>query len=117
MHVLSDSLRVYVLRHPVRMSKSFDGLAEVVRQEFAKDPLSGDLFVFLNRRQNALKVLFWHRGGYWIYYRRLERGRFQLPVRASGSSYELDYAELLLFLEGMKLTANDQKRVIFRPFQ
>ena len=64
------------------MRKSFDGLAEVVRSFLRRDPLSGNLFVFRNRGGQLVKMLWWDRDGLAIYYKRLERGAFQLPAQS-----------------------------------
>jgi transposase len=97
--------RIYLHRGPVDMRKSFDGLSGLVRGAFEQDPLSGDLFVFLNRRRDLVKVLYWDRDGFALWAKRLERGRFTLP---GGATQEVDRSALVLLLEGV--TA----RVLFR---
>jgi transposase len=101
---LPPTVRVYAATAAVDLRKGFDGLGCVARQSLAGDPLSGHLFVFFNRRANRVKVLFWTRGGYCIFYKRLERGRFHLPRRTEGGArLEMDIAELQLVLEGVDL--------------
>ncbi len=86
------------------MRKSFSGLAGIVRQHLSEDPLSGHVFTFLNRRRTLMKMLVYDRTGYWIFYRRLSRGTFQLPVVADGTTkVAVDVAELSLILEGIDL--------------
>lgn len=82
------------------MRKSFDGLSGLVRQELGEDPLSGSLFVFCNRRRNMVKLLYWDRDGFALWFKRLEKGRFSLPVRL-GSDHRLDRRDLVLLLEGV----------------
>jgi transposase len=106
---LPPSTRVFLCLAPTDMRKSFDGLAalavEVVRQE----PLSGHLFVFRNRREDRIKVLYWDRTGFCLFYKRLEQGTFRFPNRMTTTDAgEIDAAELALILEGIDL--NDAVR-------
>ena len=73
-------VRIYLCTCAVDLRKSFDGLAQLVREFLGVDPLSGHLFVFRNKRGDRLKLLYWDRDGYWILYRRLEVGVFRFPV-------------------------------------
>ena len=82
------------------MRKSFDGLCGLVRQELGEDPLSGSLFVFCNRRRNMVKLLYWDRDGFALWFKRLEKGRFSLPA-IPASDYRIDRRELVLLLEGV----------------
>jgi transposase len=82
------------------MRKGFDGLSGLVREGLGKDPLSGEVFIFFNRRRNHVKLLLWERDGFSIYHKRLERGTYELPVNAST---ELGSAELMLILQGISL--------------
>jgi transposase len=81
------------------MRKSFDTLAEQVRVVLEQDPLSGHLFVFASRRGHCLKILWYDGGGYYIYYKRLERGRFIFPA-SSGKAIVIDRAALIQLLRG-----------------
>ncbi|MCA9696831.1 MAG: IS66 family insertion sequence element accessory protein TnpB, partial [Myxococcales bacterium] len=92
------------------MRKGFDGLAAVVRQQLRREPMSGELFVFLNRHRDRVKILYWDRSGWVIFYKRLERGSFKLPARPEPGqrALQLDAAELALLLEGIDLA--DAKR-------
>jgi transposase len=102
---LPPTVRIYVAAEPVDLRKGFDALAAATRQIIRADPLSGHLFVFLNRRRNRLKILLWERSGYLLVYKRLERGRFQLPrFPAVGHRHiELEAADLALMMEGIDL--------------
>jgi transposase len=86
------------------MAKSHDGLAALVVERFGDDPFSGNLFVFLGRRGDRCKILWWERGGFVVYYKRLERGRMRLPAITRGASrVVLDGAQLAMLLDGIDL--------------
>lgn len=80
------------------------GLAALVAERFGDDPFSGNLFVFLGRRRDRCKILWWERGGFVVYYKRLERGRIQLPrIEKGASRIVLDGAQLAMLLDGIDL--------------
>ena len=86
------------------MRKSFDTLAALVCDVVAEDPQSGHLFVFINRRRNRVKILWWDRSGYCLLAKRLEHGQFHLYDRVGdGGGYEVSSSELALLLEGIDL--------------
>jgi transposase len=103
---LPPTVRVFFAVEPVDLRKGFDGLSNVARFVLAEEPLSGHLFVFVNRRGNRAKILFWDRSGWCIYYKRLEKGTFRLPERRefADSKVEVEAVELMLILEGIDLT-------------
>ena len=74
--------RVFLATEPVDMRKAHDGLCAIVRDHFQDDPFSGDVFVFLNRRRNRIKLLTWDKDGFWLHYKRLERGRFEALAKS-----------------------------------
>jgi transposase len=78
-----EDANYYLYRRPVKMSRSFDGLAALIRTELDKELVSGDVFIFLNRTRNMLKVLVYEQKGFSIFYRRLDEGSFQLPLISS----------------------------------
>ena len=101
---LSRRVRVFACTQPVDMRKQYDGLYVLVVAELKADPLSGDLFLFTNRRRTRAKVLLWDGTGLCIYQKRLERGRFaSLWRRDHHEVCELTPSELALFLEGSTL--------------
>ena len=102
---LSAKGRYWLYGKPVDMRKGFDGLAGLVSGELGQDPLSGDVFIFINRRRTHAKLLCWDFTGYVIYYKRLERGTFEVP--ASGL---LSREVLLMLLEGIALGSVRRKR-------
>lgn len=99
--MLGGSTRAYVCLEPVDMRKSIDGLVQLVGPLLAGDPFSGSVFVFLSRRREKVKILWWDRHGFWLAYKRLERGRFPRPEQLTSS--RLSVAELALWLEGIDL--------------
>jgi transposase len=103
MMFIPRAVRVYVATAPCNLRKSFEGLSNEVRSVLAKDPLSGHVFVFINRRKNQVKLLLWTRGGFTIVHKRLERGTFTFPARmtANATSVEVDVHELSMLLEGI----------------
>jgi transposase len=84
------------------MRCAFDGLMARVRGILDQDPFSGHLFVFRNKRRDRVKILFWDRSGFCLWYKRLEKGTFHFP-EATGPSVEVEAAELSLILEGLDL--------------
>jgi transposase len=93
------------------MRKSFDGLCGLIRSELDEDPLSGSLFVFCNRRRSMVKLLYWDRNGCAIWYKRLERGTFNLSHILSQNG-RIDRRQLSLLLEGV-VPKKVNKRYIF----
>ncbi|MGH8238460.1 MAG: IS66 family insertion sequence element accessory protein TnpB [Steroidobacteraceae bacterium] len=101
-------IRVHLYGQPVDMRKSFDGLYALTRQQLGKDPLSGELFVFISRRAIQLKVLYFDRTGFCVWSKRLEAGRF-ISDWAAVRTREMDWTSLKLLLEGI-VPAQQRKR-------
>ena len=103
MILLPDSVRIFAAAKPANLRKSFEGLSNEVRSVLSSDPLSGHVFLFLNRRATQVKLLFWSRGGFLIIHKRLERGRFTFPQRITpdATCLEIDAHELAMLLEGL----------------
>ena len=98
------AVRIFLSTDPTDMRYSFDWLARLVREVIGEDPLSGHLFVFRNRPGDRVKILYWDRSGYCLWYKRLEKGVFRFPtVTASTRRLEVESAELGLLLEGIDL--------------
>jgi len=110
---LPPAVRIYVSRAPTDMRRSFDSLAQEVLDFLGEDPLSGHLFVFQSRSGKRVKILFWDRSGYVVYYKRLEKGTFRFP-QGDGSRMEIEAAELALILEGIDLKGA-RRRPRFTP--
>ena len=100
-----DSDRVYLACGATDMRKSIDGLAALVQTGFDLDPFSNSWFVFCNRGRDKLKILRWDHNGFWLYYRRLERGRFAWPVAATDESVPclVSRRQLMWLLDGLTL--------------
>ncbi len=104
MIALSSGLRFYIYQKPVDMRKSIDGLHGIVQNEFSQDVFSGDIFVFINKSRDKMKILVWDRTGFWLFYKRLEQGRFQRLKDEHGKKVlELSYEQLVMILEGIDL--------------
>lgn len=112
MMTLPPSVKIYVAAQPVDARKSFDGLAAIVQSVFGLEPLSGHVFVFLNRRGHVAQLLFWDRTGYCVLKKRLEAGSFSLVRKPSGemTHVEIDAAELALMLEGIELEGAKRRK-------
>ena len=107
---LPTSVRIWLATQATDMRKSFDTLAEVVRQQLGGDPLSGQLFVFRNKRADRVKLLYWDEDGFVIVYKRLEAGTFRFP-QAEAAGVEIRAADLQMLLDGVDLdSVNRQKR-------
>lgn len=116
MLTLPSAVQVYIASEPIDLRRGFDGLAAATREVIRKDPLSGHLFCYLNRRRNRIKILVWDRTGFLLVYKRLERGTFTLPkAPALGSRHiEVDGAELAMILEGIDLRRATRQRRWYR---
>lgn len=100
--ILSSAIRAYVCTEAVDMRKSIDGLSQMVASAMGMNPLSGQVFVFIGRRRDRAKLLVWDRHGFWVLYKRLERGRFSDPARLGGGGIAM--SELVAWLEGIDLS-------------
>ncbi len=103
MLMLAPNTRIYIATSHVDMRKSVDGLSIVVQETLNKNPLSGHLFVFTNKRGDKIKILYWDRNGFCLWYKRLEKSVFHLP-KISGPVFNVNPAELGMILEGIDLS-------------
>jgi len=94
---------VYLALGSTDLRKSIDGLAVLVKEGFELDPFSSGLFVFCNRKRDKIKMLHWEHNGFWLYYRRLERGRFQWPQKPGGTPVQISRRQLRWLLDGLPL--------------
>jgi transposase len=102
---ISSSQRYFIYNDLADMHKGFDSLCGLVREEFKMNPLSGDVFIFLSRSRNKIKLLQWQQDGFAIYYKRLEKGRFELREKKDESCFKISSQQLLLIIEGTKLSS------------
>ena len=106
-----SNLRIFVCTSPINMNLSFDRLMGVAQETFDQDALSGHLFLFFNRRRDRIKILFWDVDGFCIWYKRLERGTFQLLTTTNDEEgIELDYSQLVKLLGGIDLRTGRRRR-------
>lgn len=104
-----SQVRIWLYARPTDMRKSYDGLSALVNQQLQEDPLSGQLFVFVNRRQTQMKILYFDRSGYCIWSKRLEQGQFNYN-RSAQEKQLLDWTQLKLLLEGIEVKNTRQYR-------
>lgn len=104
MLTLPPSVRVFVAVGATDMRLGMDGLAAVARSRLGLDPLCGHLILFRNRRGDRLKILVWDRSGFWVLYKRLEKGTFSWPTAATSDRIEIRTSDLLLLLSGADIT-------------
>jgi transposase len=103
--------RYYLYREPTDIRKSFDGLCGLVTERLGQNPMSGDVFIFINRPRNRMKLLRWEPGGFVLFYKRLERGTFELPI-LSGEvlSQRIGYGELAMIITGISMKYAKKRR-------
>jgi transposase len=114
---LPSSVRVFLHAPPTDLRKGFDALCGLVTTAFGQDPTSGHLFLFVNRRRDRIKILYWDRDGLAIWYKRLENpGTFQIPTTATkAASIEMTPTQLSLILSGIDLRSARQRKRYQRP--
>jgi transposase len=117
MITVPHAVRVFLHAPPTDLRKGFDALSGLVTSAFSQDPTSGHLFLFVNRRRDRLKILYWDRDGLAIWYKRLETpGRFQLPAAPRDAvSVEMTPTQLSLILSGIDLKSARQRKRYQRP--
>jgi transposase len=109
-------VRIYLCTQHADMRKSFDGLAQMVREFLGADPLSGHLFVFRSKRGDRLKLLYWDETGYAIWYKRLEEGSFRFPPPPEhGHTVEMRATDLAMLLDGVDLESVQRRKRYRRP--
>ena len=110
------AVRIWLATQAADLRKSFDGLAELVRQHLANDPLSGHVFVFRNQRSDRVKLLYWDEDGYVIVYKRLEAGTFRFPAAGAGpGGVGMRAADLAMLLDGVDWQQAKRSKRYHRP--
>jgi transposase len=114
MFSLTSSFRYYLYRGATDMRKSFDGLSGLVQSQLKRNPMSGEVFIFVNRRRTKVKLLKWEQGGFIIYYKRLESGTLELPKFQNDSlSCQMSWATLMLMIEGISIEKSKRRKRFF----
>ena len=120
MITLPPQIRVFLYRQPTDMRKSFHGLVALTESALRQDPLSGSFFVFVNRRRDRIKILYWGQTGYCIWYQQLQRGTYQLPKHDEldgAEAIEMTRTQLSLILDGIDLASVRQRKRFERQRQ
>ena len=106
---IPSTVSIFLYTEPTDMRKGFDGLSAIVRSEFSADPLDGSLFLFVNRRRDRLKILHWDGTGYWLYYKLLEAGTFEV-IRSESQCAQIDATQLAMLLGGVSLVSVKRRK-------
>jgi transposase len=107
---IPSTVTIYLHTQPTDMRKGFDGLSGIVRGQLDGDPLDGSLYLFVNRRRDRLKILHWDGSGFWLYYRLLEAGTFEV-LASDETCVKIDTTQLAMLLSGVSLaTVKRRKR-------
>ena len=107
---LNSSYRYYLYRDYTDLRKGFDSLSGIVRNELSSNPMSGAIFIFFNKRRNQVKLLHWEGDGFSIYFKRLERGTYELPeFKIEAQKVEITSQSLMLILQGISLRSVKQR--------
>jgi transposase len=108
----TGAVKIYLAAEPVDLRRGFDGLASATREILRRDPLSGHVFAYVNRRRNRMKLLLWQPGGFLIVYKRLEVGtfRFARVPRMGERHVEIEASELVLMMEGIDLGGSRKRK-------
>ena len=114
MFALNDSQKFYFHQKSTDMRKGFNGLSGLVRSGMQRNPLSGEIFIFVNKRRNMMKLLHWQAGGFVLYFKRLEQGTFKIP-QAGQEQIQISYTELSMIIAGI-WTKRIQKNKRFTKF-
>lgn len=115
MFALSSENHFHLYSQPTDMRKSFDGLSGLVQNKLGRDPSGGDVFIFINKRRDKIKLLHWQGNSFVLYYKRLEKGTFELPkYDGAVGSIVLDYAKMVMIIDGLSIK-NIPKRERYQP--
>ena len=111
MFVLGSSLKFHLYSHPTDMRKSFDSLSGLVQNQLGLSPLNGDVYVFINKARNKLKLLHWAGSGFMLYYKRLESGTFEHPqYDIKTGSYQMSYSQMVMLVDGISIKNIERKK-------
>jgi len=111
MFALTSANRYYLYLGVTDMRKSFDGLCGLVQDELQRNPFSGEVFLFINKKRDKLKLLKWEPGGFVLYYKRLEEGTFSFPVlNEQKQCYEMRWTDFIMMVEGIDWQKVERKK-------
>lgn len=115
MFTLSAENKFHLYNRPTDMRKSFDALSGLVSGNLGTNPCNGEVFIFINKMRDKIKLLHWQGGGFTLYYKRLEEGTFEIPsYDASAGSITLSYTQLAMVIDGLSIK-NLAKRGRYHP--
>ena len=115
MFTLSSSNKFHLYSEPTDMRKSFDGLSGIIQNILETNPCNGDVFIFINKRHDKVKLLHWQGISFTLYYKRLEKGTFELPeYDIESGSITLSYTQIVMMVDGLSIK-NIQKRKSYNP--
>lgn len=100
---LTNRHTYYLYNGVCDMRKGFDGLSGLICEQMRQDPLDGNVYIFVNRRRDRMKMLVWEAGGFMLYYKRLESGTFELPKQDLVGNISIEWETLVYIIQGLKL--------------
>ena len=103
------AVSIFLCTQPTDMRKGFDGLSGIVRGAFGADPLDGSLYLFVNRRRDRIKILHFDGSGYWLYYKLLEAGTFEV-IASEGTCVQIDATQFAMLLGGVSLAGARRRK-------
>ena len=107
---LTSHHRYYLYNGVCDMRKGFDGLSGIISMEMNRNVLDGSVYLFINRRRDRMKMLVWEHGGFMLYYKRLERGQFELPIPDGQGATVMNWEVLVLMLRGLSLQQTKRRK-------
>lgn len=111
MFTLGSSLRFQLYCKPTDMRKSFDGLCGIIQNHLNQSPANGDVYVFINKLRNKIKLLHWSGSSFVLYYKRLESGTFEHPkYDIETGSYQLSYSQIVMLVDGISIKNIERKK-------
>ncbi len=114
MFTLGSSLAFQLYSQPTDMRKSFDSLCGIIQNNLGESPTNGNVYVFINKSRNKIKLLHWSGSSFTLYYKRLESGTFEHPqYDIQTASYNLSYSQMVMLVDGISIK-NIQKKQLFR---
>ncbi|HKK81213.1 MAG TPA: IS66 family insertion sequence element accessory protein TnpB [Prolixibacteraceae bacterium] len=114
MFSLSSTSRFFLYKGATDMRKSFDGLCGIVQGQLHRNPMSGDVFIFINRRRDKIKLLQWEQGGFVLYYKRIEAGTIEFPPFENHQKcLQIKWTDLVMMIEGISLKYIKKRKRFF----